>query len=126
MEGLNISWISLAFNIAHMAGLGMVAFYAHLVQKSKVNASAIQAVKHELAERIEDARDRVSSVERRVDVAESQLSNMPTHHDLGRLYQRLNTVAEDTRQMTGEVRSIAHQLSMISEYLLQRSGGDSK
>ncbi|PWG62844.1 DUF2730 family protein [Spiribacter halobius] len=127
MEGV-IDYGAMRFwmDALQLAGLGMLGLYTHLVQKSKANTAAIADVDTRASDGIDRVRDRVISVERRVDVAESQLASVPTHHDLGRVYERLNTVSQDMRQMTGEVRSIAHQLSMISEYLLQRSGGDSK
>jgi len=106
--------------VAGLIGLGV---YQHMTSKSKANASAINTVREDMDEQHRHLEERVARSERRQDVFESKLDGAPTHQDLSRVYGRLNDVAEDLSGVSGQMRALSHQLSMVNNYLLNNKGG---
>lgn len=106
--------------VAGLIGLGV---YQHMTSKSKANASAINVVREDLEDHHRQLEERVARSERRQDVFESKLDGAPTHQDLSRVYGRLNDVAEDLSGVSGQMRALSHQLSMVNNYLLNNKGG---
>lgn len=105
-----------------LAGLVALGIYTHMTSKSKANSSAISTVKSEMETDLSHLEERVVRVERRQDVFESRMDNAPTHHDLSKVYDRLNDVAEDLSNVGGHMRALSHQLSMVNQYLLNNKG----
>jgi hypothetical protein len=54
------------------------------------------------------------------------MDGAPTHHDLSKVYDRLNDVAEDLSGVSGQMRALSHQLSMVNSYLLNAKGDQPK
>ncbi|TBW58543.1 DUF2730 family protein [Marinobacter halodurans] len=106
-----------------LAGLVALFIYTHITNKSKANASAINAVRQDMEEDNDRLEQRLARAERRQDVFESRLEGAPTHQDLSRVYERLNDVAEDLSGVSGQMRALSHQLSMVNQYLLNQKGG---
>lgn len=106
-----------------LAGLVALFIYTHLTNKSKANASAINTVRGDLEQQYDHLEERVTRSERRQDVFESKLDGAPTHQDLSKVYDRLNDVAEDLSGVSGQMRALSHQLSMVNQYLLNNKGG---
>ncbi|KMQ73778.1 hypothetical protein [Marinobacter subterrani] len=53
-----------------------------------------------------------------MDVAEHQLTVVPTHHDMAITHKRMSRVAEQMENMSGQMVAMNRQLAMINEYLL--------
>ena len=70
------------------------------------------------ATRIDDVREEVDALTRRVALLESDLAHTPSHEDLGALYNRVNDVAEDMAGLQGKVDGIKGAVEMIHEHLL--------
>lgn len=109
-------WLS----ILQLAGLIALGIYTHITSKSKANATTINAVRKDMENVYDHLEERVTRAERRQDVFESKLEGAPTHQDLSRVYERLNDVAEDLSGVSGQMRSLSHQLSMVNTYLLNQ------
>lgn len=101
-------WMSF-FQLVGVIALGI---YTYMSNKTKANASAIEAVKDEF----DDIKTRVTTIE-------GKLENAPTHRDLSKVYDRLNDVAEDLSSVSGQMRALSNQLSMVNQYLLNQKGG---
>lgn len=106
--------------VAGLIGLGV---YQHMTSKSKANTTAINVVREDLEGQHRQLEERVARGERRQDVFESKLDGAPTHQDLSKVYGRLNDVAEDLSGVSGQMRALSHQLSMVNNYLLNNKGG---
>lgn len=108
--------------------LGLVALfvYTHITNKSKANSSAINTVRGDMEATYDHLEERVVRCERRQDVFESRMDGAPTHHDLSKVYDRLNDVAEDLSGVSGQMRALSHQLSMVNSYLLNAKGDQPK
>ncbi len=95
-----------------LAGLVALFIYTHLTNKSKANSSAIESVKEDF-----------DGLKSRVVAIESRLENAPTHQDISKVYDRLNDVAEELSNVSGQMRGALNQLSMVNQYLLNQKGG---
>lgn len=113
----------LALDLAQLGGLVALGVYQHLTSKSKANAREISMVREDAEAAFSGLEERVARVERRQDVFESKLDGAPTHQDLSKVYDRLNDVAEDLSGVSGQMRALSHQLSMVNQYLLNQKGG---
>jgi len=123
LSQLDYSAAKLTLDIAQVAGLIALGIYQHITSKSKANASAINKVRHDLEDSQGKLEERISRAERRQDVFESRMESAPTHADLSKVYDRLNDVAEDLSGVSGQMRALSHQLSMVNQYLLNQKGG---
>lgn len=114
MELANLDYGAARFWMDALQVLGLIALfiYQHLTSKSKANASAIDAVRDDYG----NLKDRIVSIEGR-------LKHAPTHQDISKVYDRLNDVAEDLSGVSGQMRAVTHQLSMVNQYLLNQKGG---
>lgn len=114
MDLPDLDYRALQFWMNALQFLGLVALfvYTHFANKSKANASAIDAVKGDY-----------DLLKNRVTVVEGKLENAPTHQDLSKVYDRLNDVAEDLSGARGQMRVLSSQLSMVNQYLLSQKGG---
>lgn len=110
----DVDYTALRFwiDVLYLGGVIAVGIYAWVVNRSKANRSAI-----------DELDGRTQSVERRQDKLEERVANVPTHHDLARVYDRLNGVSEQVKEMNGNLTGISRQIGMISEYLLNRRDG---
>ncbi len=109
--------------VLQLLGLAALAVYTHVTNKSKANAGAINTVRRDMENACSHLEERISRSERRQDVFESRLEGAPTHQDLSKVYDRLNDVAEDLSGVSGQMRALSHQLSMVNQYLLNQKGG---
>lgn len=95
-----------------LVGVVALGIYTYMTNKTKANASAIEAVK-----------DDFDGIKSRVTAIEGKMENAPTHQDISKVYGRLNDVAEDLSGARGQMSALSHQLSMVNQYLLNNKGG---
>lgn len=105
-----------------LVGLVALFVYTHITNKSKANAGAINTVRRDMESMYDHLEERVSRAERRQDVFESRMESAPTHADLSKVYDRLNDAAEEISGVSGQMRQLSHQLSMVNQYLLNNKG----
>ncbi|MCH8500165.1 MAG: DUF2730 domain-containing protein [Marinobacter sp.] len=114
--------VRVSLQLIQLLGLCLLGIYTHITNKSKANAEAINAMRKDFESDLEKLAERQSRVERHQDVLESRVSAAPSHQDLAKMYDRLNTVASDMERLSGQMMGVAHQLSMVNEYLLHNKG----
>lgn len=112
LSGDQIDAVRLVLDIAQFMGTATAFFAAWWVRKTSANKSAIN-----------ELNQRVQTIDRDVERLSGQLNNTPTHADIGKVYDRLNEVAQTMSQLTGQLHGLSHQLGMINEYLLNQKGG---
>ncbi|HWO99174.1 MAG TPA: hypothetical protein VNL74_00900 [Methylococcus sp.] len=54
---------------------------------------------------------------------EQQMKETPTHDDLGQIYDRMNHIAGDVREMKGVLDGTARSVDRIHRYLLEHNKG---
>lgn len=130
---VNFEAVRLGLEVLQLIGLIVLAIYTHITGKSKANAKAIEeitkvnvdannAIRRDFEAGLKSLESRVSKTERRNEVLESRQSQAPNHTDLSKMYDRMNTIAEGMERQNGQLSALTHQLSMISEYLLNNKG----
>ena len=92
--------------VANFALTWGLAFYIHLINKDKATTDRMERLEGDLVQRLSQHSDRLTKVE-------SQLSNMPSHTDLGKLYDRLNDQSRDVARMAGELSQINDNLRLL-------------
>ncbi|AUZ85796.1 DUF2730 family protein [Methylophaga nitratireducenticrescens] len=70
---------------------------------------------------IDQVNTAVVSLTGRVLQVETQMKSAPTHSDLSNIYNRINGMSQDISEMTGAMKAMTSQLSLINEHLI--SGG---
>lgn len=82
--------------------------YTWLTNRHRVNKTEIQEVRQELVK-----------VVSRIDIVEERMNGAPTHTDLSNIYNRMNGMSENISEMTGSLKAMTAQLSLINDYLLR-------
>lgn len=65
-------------------------------------------VTDEIETKVDTVRERAAQLEQRVD-------EMPQQRDLGKIYDRINHVSGEVRELIGEVKALTHQLHLMHE-----------
>lgn len=122
MENFDYGAARFWMDVLQVASVCLLAVYTHMSNRSKVNREAINALRGDVEHDVEKLEDRVARSERHLDVLESRLNGAPTHQDLGKVYERLNTVAESMENISGQFTAVSRQLALMNEYLLNNKG----
>ena len=97
------------WNIIQTAVLVFVAVYTWLVNRTKANREAINAVN----EKVDGLHDRVT-------VIEHELEHVPGDQAISRIHSRIDQVGQGVRHLEGEMKQINQTLHMIQQYLLEK------
>jgi predicted nucleic acid-binding Zn-ribbon protein len=87
----------------------LISLYLFLTRLSRVNKDEIKNI----ADDIDEISDRLL-------VVETDMKAMPNHQDLSNLYQRINAMSDDVSEMSGSMKALTVQLSLINEHLLSQ------
>ena len=115
-DDIDYKALSFYLQLANSLGVVLVAIYAWISNRHKANASAIKEVSDSI---LED----MSVIEARFARIESEIKHLPTHNDMGAVYERINTVAETLSALSGEIRQMNAGLKLIHTHLLSKNGG---
>ncbi len=77
-------------------------------------SSANKATSDKVAEKVDRLENKVASIE-------SQLVNMPTHKDLGALYERLNSTNKELAELSGELTQVNANLRLLLQDRMNKS-----
>lgn len=69
-------------------------------------------------ENIDDLTDVTNNLVRRVSVMEERYRTAPTHNDLGKLYDKVNSFGGKIENVSGTLEAIKGQLALINEHLI--------
>lgn len=97
--------------------------YVVLTNKQKANASAIETLRKEIAEELEDLGKEIEDVATRSTRIETNLSHMPGHSDMGDIHNRVNETAQRLTSVEGELKQMNNTLLLINSHLIS---GDKK
>lgn len=61
----------------------------------------------------------LKTVDGRLAKAEAELESLPSHEDLGKLYERINALAEGVQRLSGEFSGAKRTLDLLHEFLLE-------
>lgn len=69
-------------------------------------------------ENINDLTEVTNNLVRRVSVLEDRSRTAPTHDDLGKLYEKVNSFGGKLENVSGTLEAIKGQLALINEHLI--------
>jgi hypothetical protein len=92
--------------------LGLGA-YLVIARRQQVTADRIDELEAGMGKDMGDINDRLTRVER-------DLEHVPSHDDLGKIYERLNGVDKGLSEMKGEFVAVRRGLDMIHQFLLDK------
>lgn len=113
---LDYKALSFGLQALNTFGLIVVGVYSWISNRHKANASSIEAVKDQV---LED----MTKIESRFARVESEIRHLPTHNDMGAVYERVNEVAETLSALQGQLQQMNSGVQMIHQYLLNQNQG---
>lgn len=94
-------------DVLQLGGVVALGVYTWVVNRTKVNRTAIRAVE-----------DSVGELSRRVSMVETDMRHLPQHSDMGELHEKVNAIANSIGKLEGELDGVGRTLSMINQHLL--------
>lgn len=101
-------WIDLVQTIF----LAAVGLYGWISGRHRVTEERLKGLAVEMEGRLDDHGDRITRVE-------AYTESLPTHTDMGKLYESINAVRSSVDQMTGEMKGVKSSLTLIHQHLLE-------
>ncbi|MDQ7003239.1 MAG: DUF2730 family protein [Ghiorsea sp.] len=83
-----------------------------------VHVEEMAAVKTTLGAEIEELKAEVKHVEHRLTLAESSIEHLPSRGDLGEVYEQMNLIHGDLKQVIGTQTSMSNSVQMITQHLM--------
>ncbi len=105
--GLVMNWIE----ILHASVTTVLAIFVWLLSRQHVTAERISQLEADIDERLDKHGDRLTRLEVSAGAA-------PTHEDLKRLHQRLDSLNGELHNLTGQFKITNETLLLIHEHLL--------
>lgn len=110
---MEIQHIALAISGANFLLTWGVALYMYLANKNKVTNERITRLEDDFDVKFDAHADRLARLEEATERA-------PSHEDLGKLHEKVNTVAQTMHQLVGENRVQSDTLRLILNQITQK------
>jgi DNA anti-recombination protein RmuC len=109
-EFMRDNWAVIS-DIAHFSAEAAIGAWLYLNRKNDRTQGRIEALYTHVDQRLDEQSRRLAQVE-------TDVRHAPTHDDLGKIYDRINTVGGDVREMKGVLESAAKTVDRLQSYLL--------
>jgi archaellum component FlaC len=103
-----LAWLS-PIDLLQTVFMGALAIYSYSIRHS------LDALK-----KVAEVNDDVERLESRLDKIESAVLHAPTHNDLAKLYERLNSVSENLHRVAGTLDAQVQTIHRIESHLLNQ------
>lgn len=110
---MELQYIALAISVANFVLTWGVALYMYLANKNKVTNERITLMETDFDGKLDRHADRLARLEEAVEHA-------PTHADLSKVYEGLNSLAGTVNQLVGENRGQTDTLRLILSRITER------
>lgn len=117
MDWVDYKALSFWFHVMEVICIAGLGIYSWFSNRHKANADAIDHVEQSVTAKLGSLNNRVLSVE-------SELKHLPTHSDIGALYDRINRVGESMSTVEGKLQQINNSLNLIHDHLLNNRNRD--
>ncbi|MDB5802281.1 MAG: hypothetical protein JWL63_3220 [Rhodocyclales bacterium] len=108
----SLNW-SLVFQLGQFLVVSGIGVYLYLEKKNDKTNERMDALESKQELRSDELLERISDVE-------GQLKQSPTHHDMGELHNKINSVSETSKEMKGQLGSMDMLLRMILNRITER------
>lgn len=103
---MGIEEIKFGFQVLQVILTGAVGIYVYLSNKDKVTNDKIDKLEGDLDEKLNTQGERIAKLEATSEKA-------PSHNDIAKVYESLNTLAATVNQLVGENRGQSDTLKLI-------------
>lgn len=110
---MDLQIIAIALAVANFVLTWGLAFYMHLVNKSKVTEDRISKLEAEIKQSLDELAVRQARVEQ-------DTKHAPSHDDLKSIHRRIDEVKAAVSHLQGEFTGASRTLSLIHDYLLNK------
>lgn len=110
---MELQHIALAISVANFALTWGVALYMYLANKNKVTNERISKLEEDFDGKLDEHADRLARLEQATEAA-------PTHADLSKVYDAINTLAATVNQLVGENRGQSDTLRLILNRITEK------
>lgn len=110
---MDIPSLALAVSAANFFLNWGIGFYVHLVSKNKVTNDRISKLEGDFDARMDGQGERIARLE-------AQMRVVPTHDDLGKLYDKVNATANNVASMAGQLNGINENLRLILNRIAEK------
>lgn len=86
----------------------------------RITTDALKAIDKERAAICDRHKERTDRNERELIRLAGEINSLPDHKDLARIHARIDEMSKSLGEITGEVKSIGHQVSLVLEELIKR------
>ena len=114
---MDMEVIKFGFQVIQFLLTGGVMVYVYLVNKDKVTNDRIERLEDDLDEKLDGQGERIAKLETRAD-------GQPTHEDLSKLHEKINTVSKDISNLSGQFIGVNTLLQTIHRHLMKQGGSN--
>lgn len=108
-----------AMDITQLIMMAVIGIYSWFVNRTKATKNAIEQVREENSNSIHDLQKAMHDLSGKIALLDKEISHLPGHDHLSELHEKVNAVNSALENVTGEMKSINRNLSLILESLLQ-------
>jgi hypothetical protein len=101
-----------AFQVLHTLLTGGIGFYVYMTNKDKVTNKRISDLEQDLDGKLDRHAERIAKVETRADSA-------PTHGDLEKIHEKINSVNSCAHRMEGQLDGVKNLVQVMHESLMR-------
>ncbi|MHB8808953.1 MAG: DUF2730 family protein [Desulfobulbaceae bacterium] len=105
--------------VGQIAGYVILGIYVWLSNRQKATVAEIQAVRKEVQDVQKIQAENCGKHLHRTTVLEGSVKSLPTHHDLGEMYEKINGVKSTVDEISGSMKGIGFQLKLLVEHHLK-------
>lgn len=99
--------------VLHFLITAGVWFYVVLANRHRVTTKSISDLKEQVDGRLDNLTERLVAVE-------TECKSFPDHDALGKVYDRINGVAEELAKVSGGLQGLQRSVDMLNEHHLRR------
>lgn len=110
---LNYNALGFWLQFIQAAATVLVFLYVWITNRQKVNSAAIEKIREDFHNEVDEIDDRLIRVEQDV-------KHLPTHDDMAKLHARINETGEAIKHIAGQVNQIDRTTQMINQYLIDK------
>lgn len=108
-----------AMDITQLIMMAVIGIYSWFVNRTKATKNAIEQVREENSKSIRELQNGMHELAGKIDLQEKEISHLPSHDHLSELHEKVNTVNSTLNNVTGEMKGINRNLSLILESLMK-------
>ena len=113
MDSTPIDYAALRFYLDVVQWVSTVGLGIFVWMKNRTQANTNE---------VKEVKAGMGALENRVIKLETAIKAVPSHDDLGAVYERINDVAENVAELSGKMDGVRGGLDMIHDHLLNSKG----